>query len=690
MRRSVMDSIERIAVVGAGNMGSGIAQKSAQEGFIVQMIDREKEFVDRGIMTIEGFLDEAVERRILSDSDSKSTLSRVSGAVGVESIDEKTDLVIEAVFEDLEVKRSVLQGLSSSCSEKTIIATNTSSLSVEQLSLMSDRPDRFIGLHFFYHPAKNRLVEVIPSSSTSDSSTKAVVQYCRAMGKVVIICKDRPGFVVNRFFVPWLNEACILYEDGIGTPAQIDAIARESFGIGMGPFALMNLTGPSIALHSTDYLATQLDTDRFTGADCLRKLVEEGREWDLSGTEVCEQESSEVIRSRLFGTVFCVSSQIVQEDICSMEDVDRGAKVGLRWAKGPFEMANSMGVDLASKLASEYASLASMETPSLMIEQGSEPFKFDFFDLNLDGEIATITFNRPEAMNALNVEVMAQLGQIWESIESNDSIKTAVFRGAGKAFVAGADIKFFVDRIESNQIQKIQEFTEEGHRILNNIQSSRLTTIALISGLALGGGLELALCCDHRIGVPKTMLRFPETGIGIYPGLGGTQRAVQIAGAECARYAIIAGNWMDSEDALSMGYLTEVVAFSDIEKAVINASDGTTEPYGYPYSPRLGESEKIGNILSSYTREGMESMISGSFDMSNHFLSRQAKLISRNAPIAIQMATDLIEIADGSREDRGIGLQAELDGLDAIFSTNDALKGLKSVLEGSRVSFDGA
>ena len=177
MGRAVMHPIERIAVVGAGNMGSGIAQKSAQEGFMVQMIDREKEFVDRGIMTIEGFLDEAVERRILSDSDSKSTLSRVSGAVGVNSIDEETDLVIEAVFEDLEVKRSVLQGLSSSCSEKTIIATNTSSLSVEQLSLMSDRPDRFIGLHFFYHPAKNRLVEVIPSSSTSDSSIKGQTQY---------------------------------------------------------------------------------------------------------------------------------------------------------------------------------------------------------------------------------------------------------------------------------------------------------------------------------------------------------------------------------------------------------------------------------------------------------------------------------------------------------------------------------
>ena len=129
-----------------------------------------------------------------------------------------------------------LNVLSSSCDEKTIIATNTSSLSVQELSSLSDRPDRFIGLHFFYHPAKNRLVEIIPSSSTSEETIQSVTQYCRAMGKVVILCKDRPGFVVNRFFVPWLNEACRLLDEGLGTPAQIDSTARECFGIGMGPF----------------------------------------------------------------------------------------------------------------------------------------------------------------------------------------------------------------------------------------------------------------------------------------------------------------------------------------------------------------------------------------------------------------------------------------------------------------------
>ena len=124
--------------------------------------------------------------------------------------------------------------------EKTILASNTSSLSVNELAKATGRPDKFVGLHFFYHPAKNRLIEIIPAETTSKESLAAVEQYCKTMGKIVIVCKDRPGFVVNRFFVPWLNEACHLVDEGVASVAQIDAVAEEAFNIGMGPFALMN------------------------------------------------------------------------------------------------------------------------------------------------------------------------------------------------------------------------------------------------------------------------------------------------------------------------------------------------------------------------------------------------------------------------------------------------------------------
>jgi len=227
-----MQPIQRVAIVGAGNMGSGIAQKSAQEEFDVQMVDREQQWVDRGQDIITNFLAEAVERRIFSPQQVADIQGRITGVVGVENTASDTDLVIEAVFEDFDIKTAVFQTLDEACDENTILASNTSSLSVNALADATGRPDRFVGLHFFYHPAKNRLVEVIPAAATSQQTVNRVVQYCKMLGKVVIVCGDRPGFVVNRFFVPWLNEACLLLQEGVGSAAQIDAIARKAFRIG--------------------------------------------------------------------------------------------------------------------------------------------------------------------------------------------------------------------------------------------------------------------------------------------------------------------------------------------------------------------------------------------------------------------------------------------------------------------------
>ena len=157
-----MKAVENVAIIGAGNMGSGIAQKSAQEGFNVQMVDREAQYVARGRSIIENFLQEAIERRIFSQDEVNATLGRITDVVGTENTASNTDLVIEAVFEDFDIKTAVFSALDDACDEGTILASNTSSLSVNALAEATGRPDRFVGLHFFYHPAKNRLIEVIP------------------------------------------------------------------------------------------------------------------------------------------------------------------------------------------------------------------------------------------------------------------------------------------------------------------------------------------------------------------------------------------------------------------------------------------------------------------------------------------------------------------------------------------------
>ncbi len=341
--------VQSVAIIGSGNMGSGIAQKSATEGFSVQMVDTDQKLVDRGNATIDKFLQEALERRIFRPEQIEEIKGRITGVVGHENVSPETDLVIEAVFEDFDLKQQIFSSLDGTCGEGTILATNTSSLSVNELAKQVDRKDRFVGMHWFYHPAKNRLVEIVPADTTSRETMDAVEQYCKTMGKVIIVCKDRPGFVVNRFFVPWINEACRLLEEGVATAAQIDAVACREFRIGLGPFGLMNLTGPTIALHSSDYLSEQLSVPRFAGADNMRSLVDRGEMWEIGEENECSEDSSRKIKERLMGQAFAVCSQIVEEGICSMEDVDRGAKVGLRWSIGPFELANRIGVVEASR-----------------------------------------------------------------------------------------------------------------------------------------------------------------------------------------------------------------------------------------------------------------------------------------------------------------------------------------------------
>jgi len=682
-----MEPIHKVAIIGAGNMGSGIAQKTAQEEFEVQMVDRESQWVERGQSIISNFLKEAVERRIFSPEQVSAIESRITGVVGTENTASDTDLVIEAVFEDFDIKTQVFNTLNEACGDQTILASNTSSLSVNDLSLASGRPDRFVGLHFFYHPAKNRLVEVIPGNDTSEETIARTVQYCRGLGKVVIICKDRPGFVVNRFFVPWLNEACLLLEEGVATTAAIDAVAMKAFKIGMGPFALMNLTGPPIALHSTDYLAEQLDTPRYTGAANLRTMVAANGQWEIGEDTSCSEESAEIIRNRLLGQVFAVAGQIVDEEICSMEDVDRGAKVGLRWARGPFEIANRIGIDSAKSMAESYANLAGFELPKAW--KRKEKFVFNYVDINIENGIATLTINRPEAMNALNETVVGQLSIAIDEANSNSEVHTIVLDGAGKAFVAGADVKFFVDKLRADSFPDIYDFTANGHDVLNKLENSAKTTIALTTGLALGGGLELALSCDYRIGTRKTQFRFPETNIGIYPGLGGTQRPARICGIPSARWAVLAGNFMDAQTAADLGLVTHLVEVSEVENTISVISSSGKPENKYPGKPKNTSSKVVQFAESFYSDENLSSLLLGTcpdgFDKEDKIVSRQMKALSRTAPIAVSLASNLINLAEDTSLEEG--LRSELDSLRTIFSTKDALEGLSALIEGRKASY---
>lgn len=676
--------IQKVGIIGAGNMGSGIAQKIAQEGINVVIVDVEDRFVQKGLDNIKKTLSEGVERKIFTEEQAKGILSRIKGTTNKDEVKD-ADLIIEAIFEDMNVKKDLFKYLDGVCQDKTVFASNTSSFSITDLASSINRNDRFVGLHFFYHPAKNRLLEIIPGKNTSENTVSLANIFSGMIGKTAIHVTDAPGFAVNRFFVPWLNEATRLLEENVANIPTIDDTAKKVFKIPMGPFELMNVTGVPIAYHSTMGLGNKLD-DFYTSSNRLKEQFESKEQWDMSG-EVDTTKAGK-IEERLLGAVFTVACTLAKEEVSSVEDIDRGAKIGLRWRRGPFELMNKYGIersyDIVTKFIEKYPMLK-MPSNLKQHHENKESWGFNWVDLDIKDNIARILINRPEALNAINEEVISQLDKQFTAADNNPDVKAVVLEGAGRAFIAGADIQYFIKKIEQNKVDDICKFTRYGHSVLNKIDASEKPVIAKLDGLALGGGAEIALAADTIIATEKGSIGFPETGIGIYPGLGGTQRTIQYIGKELAKYMIFTGKILDAKTAASIGLIEYVVPSDEIDDKISElVSSGKILKKSTKKEIELPENfQRIKNYFSD---ANIQSVLTGEGDL-NELGQKISKTISYKAPLAIKLANQVID--EGSRLDLKEGLELELSHLSEIFSTQDALEGLNSVIKRQRPAFQG-
>lgn len=666
-----MKRIKTVGVAGAGTMGSALAQKFAQEGFSVVLVDKEMRFVENGLNRIKDTLSEGIERKIFSPEQANEIISRVYGSNDLKEF-KKCELVIEAIFENLNAKTELFKNLDKIVSHDTILATNTSSFSVTDLANSVSNPERFIGMHYFYHAAKNRLVEIIPGGKTSEDTIKAMKYFSMLSGKDAIMCRDSHGFVVNRFFVPWLNEAARLLEEEAATSEQIDKICMKVFSIGMGPFALMNATGVPIAYHAQKTLENF--GNFYKVSSLLMKQTELNKPWDINDTnEMPDTETSKLIKDRMLGVVFLVCSQLLDEKVCSAVEINRGARIGLRWRKGPIDLMKKLGVAETTRLIRLICTKYNVEYPASVKE---ESWEMEFVKLEKLNDFGIITVSRPEDMNALNEEIMCQLSEKFDKAEKENDINNIIITGEGKAFVAGADIKFFIDNIKANSLNKITAFTAFGQQVFEKIDKSKKNIIGIINGLALGGGLELALCCDLILAVPKAAFAFPETGIGIYPGLGGTQRAPKRLGEGLAKYMIYTGDFLNAIQAKNIGLADAVINYEDIHD-IINGIKPLSIPAEKQNADELYNSYNIAFEKCSI-KEIIESGSIGS-EIPSSISDKLVKKIKKKAPLALKTAELLINEAKGC--------ESELEKLTYIFSTSDALLGLSSI--GKNVEFQG-
>ena len=268
--------INKIAVLGAGQMGNGITQVAACAGYQVTMIDIQQEYVDRGIAAIEKSLAKLVSKERMTQQDADAARSRISLSID-RSVCADCDLVVEAVPEILDLKVSIFQELDALCKPDTILASNTSSISISTIAEATNRPDKVIGMHFMNPVPIMKLVEIINGDKTSDATNTAVVEASQVMGKTALSCNDFPGFVSNRILCPMLNEAILTLQEGVAQPEAIDGIMKLGMNHPIGPLALCDLIGLDTVLHIMNVLHDGFGTEKYAPAPLLIEMVNDGK-----------------------------------------------------------------------------------------------------------------------------------------------------------------------------------------------------------------------------------------------------------------------------------------------------------------------------------------------------------------------------------------------------------------------------
>ena len=270
--------IKKIGVVGAGIMGRGIAQVASQTGCDVVMRDIEMRFVEGGIKKIDSFLSKSVEKGKIDTKEKDAIMGRIKGTLDMADLKD-VDFVVEAVIEDLELKKGVFKELDELCRPDVVLATNTSSMSITEIGVSTKRPDKVCGMHFFNPAPLMRLVEVIRGYSTSDETIKTATELAQKMGKTTVeVKKDSPGFIVNRILIPHFLEAIRIVEEGIASIEDVDKAVKNGLNYPMGPFELMDLTGIDIAYFVSEYFYKELNKEnKWVSPNLLKTMVRAGK-----------------------------------------------------------------------------------------------------------------------------------------------------------------------------------------------------------------------------------------------------------------------------------------------------------------------------------------------------------------------------------------------------------------------------
>lgn len=587
--------IKKIAVLGAGDMGHGIAEVSAIAGYEVWMRDIKQEFVDRGMERIKQSLVKLQEKGKIENVE--QVLARIHPTVDLAEAVKDADLIIEAVPEVFEIKTQVFAECDKLAKPECIFASNTSTMRITDLAKATKREDKFIGLHFFNPPVLMKLVEVIRGEKSSDEAIKIGVEYVKKLGKVpVVVRKDVPGFIVNRIQAPSGALLMAIIEKGIAKPEEIDAMMRK-MGLPMGPFELMDFTGIDVFYHACKYYAKTISPD-YEPPKILEEMVKAGKlgkktgkgwyDWSAGRPQIDLDKATDKISPMDFSIVEINEAvKLVEMGVADPQDIDTAVKLGLNRPFGPFELASTLDEDQILNRLNELAQMFGKKIfePAETIkakklkkllekkeEKPSEEFQTIKIEKLGDG-ITKLILNRPDRLNTISVQVLDELDKAITMLWKDDETRVIIITGAGRAFSAGADLSGTIithpfDFVEHNR---------KGERIFRRLAEIPKPVIAAINGYALGGGFEIAMNCDIRLAKKSAILGLPEVGLGIIPGWSGTQRLVKLVGISRAMQLALTGERITAEEAERWGIVNKVFDDDKFEEEVLKYAKNIVE-----------------------------------------------------------------------------------------------------------------
>ncbi|WP_128905425.1 3-hydroxyacyl-CoA dehydrogenase/enoyl-CoA hydratase family protein [Halorubrum amylolyticum] len=595
-----LEDVQRVTVLGAGNMGHGIAEVAALAGYDVALRDIEEEFVQDGYDQIEWSLGKLAEKDRIGEEEAEAALDRVETVVDLEDSLVDADVVIEVVPEKMAIKKDVYDEVVEYAPDEAVFVTNTSSLSITELSEVIDRPERFCGMHFFNPPVRMDLVEVISGKHTSEDTLELIEGLAESMGKTPVrVRKDSPGFIVNRILVPLMNEAAWIVESGDADIETVDSTTKFDMGLPMGSFELADQVGIDVGYHVLEYMHETLGeayrpcpllVEKVEAEELGKKTGSGFYDYENGGAQIPSDAVDADVRQRLLAVMANEVAGLVGNDVADPPAIDRAVMLGAGFPDGPAKLADSEGldelVDVLDDLHEETGEARYEATDSLREaaeaggfhggngadaegadgEDGGDAFAaYDTLTVAVEDRIGHIEIDRPHRMNTISGELLDELADAIDRLDADDEVRAILLSGAGdRAFSAGADVQSMAAG-GADPIDAV-ELSRQGQQTFGKLEASDKPVVAAIDGYCLGGGMELATAADLRVASERSELGQPEHNLGLLPGWGGTQRLARIVGEGRAKEIIFTAERYEAETLAEYGFLNDVVPADEFDE----------------------------------------------------------------------------------------------------------------------------